>query len=122
MSVERMIEMGLGLAIWRDVPYVTEQEARWKMVTVAAADVAKNFGEWHDRALNEPVVVTKYGRESVVVLSVDTFRQLTSHYREVVDTSEMDEIVAEGIEHSDIPEEYRWNSTDEDVPNLRRGM
>ena len=68
------------------------------MVRVAAADVAKYFGEWHDKALNEPVIVTKYGRESVVVLSVDTFRQLTSHYREVVDTAEMDEIVAESVE------------------------
>jgi PHD/YefM family antitoxin component YafN of YafNO toxin-antitoxin module len=91
------------------------------MATVSAADVAKNFGEWHDKALNEPVVVTKYGRESVVVLSVDTFRQLTSHYREVVDTSEIDDILAASIEHSDIPEEYRWNSTDDVVPDLRRG-
>ena len=92
------------------------------MLAVAAADIAKNFGQWHDKALNEPVIVTKYGRESVVVLSVDTFKQLISHYREVVEPSEMDEILADGIERSDIPEEYRWNSTDEDVPNLRRGM
>jgi antitoxin StbD len=92
------------------------------MVAVAAADVAKNFGQWHDKALNEPVIVTKYGRESVVVLSVDTFKQLTSHYREFVDTSEMDEIVADSIERSDIPEEYRWDSTDADVPNSRRGI
>ena len=92
------------------------------MVSVAAADVAKNFGEWHDKALNEPVIVTKYGRESVVVLSVDTFRRLTSHYREVVDTSEIDGIFADSVEHSDIPEEYRWNSTDADVPDSRRGV
>lgn len=92
------------------------------MVAIAAAEVAKNLGEWHDRALTEPVIVTKYGRESVVVFSVETFRRLTSHYCEVVDTSEMDEIVAKGIERSDIPEEYRWDSTDADVPNSRRGI
>lgn len=82
------------------------------MVTVAAADVAKNFGEWHDKALNEPVVVTKYGRESVVVVSIDTFHQLLSNYREVIDVSEIDDVLADSIEHSEIPEEYRWYSSD----------
>ena len=92
------------------------------MVKVAASEVAKNFGEWHDKAINEPVVVTKYGRESVVVLSADTFRQLTANYREVVDTTAIDAIIADSIEHSEIPVEYRWNSTDENVPNARRGV
>jgi len=92
------------------------------MVTVAAAELAKNFGERHDRALNEPVVVTKYGRESVVVLAVDTFRQLTAHYREVVDATEINDILANSIERSEIPEEYRWNSTDSDVLDARRGV
>src|SRR5262245_53594514 len=33
--------------------------------SVAASDVQKNFGFWHDKALREPVQVTKYGRETV---------------------------------------------------------
>jgi hypothetical protein len=40
---------------------------------VAASDVQKNFGVWHDRALKEPVQVTKYGRETVYLVSAETF-------------------------------------------------
>ncbi|MEA2824672.1 MAG: hypothetical protein QOF03_1154, partial [Alphaproteobacteria bacterium] len=33
------------------------------MSQAAATEVAKNFGEWHERAMREPVVITKHGRE-----------------------------------------------------------
>jgi antitoxin StbD len=92
------------------------------MISISASDVAKNFGEWHDKAMSEPVVVTKYGRESVVLLSVDTFKSLTANYREVVDTGEINDALANSIELSEIPEEYRWNSTDTEVPDSRRGF
>jgi len=34
-------------------------------ITASASDVQKNFGAFHDRALVEPVRVTRYGRETV---------------------------------------------------------
>ena len=91
------------------------------MQTIPASEVAKNFGEWHDKAMIEPVVVSKYGRESVVLISVETFKSLVRNYREVIDTAELDDLVAGGIESSEIREQYRWNSDDEDVPDKRRG-
>ncbi|WP_108462819.1 type II toxin-antitoxin system Phd/YefM family antitoxin [Devosia naphthalenivorans] len=91
------------------------------MQAVPASEVAKNFGEWHDKALIEPVLVSKYGRESVVLISVETYRALLRNYREVVDTSELDDLVANGIESSEIPEQYRWSSEDDDVTDERRG-
>jgi PHD/YefM family antitoxin component YafN of YafNO toxin-antitoxin module len=39
---------------------------------VNASDVQKNFGVWHDKALQEPVQITKYGRETVYLISADT--------------------------------------------------
>lgn len=45
--------------------------------SVRASEVAKNFGEWHDVALSEPVYVTRYGRVSVVLVSADRYRHLT---------------------------------------------
>ena len=37
--------------------------------SVNASDVQKNFGVWHDKALQEPVQITKYGRETVYLIS-----------------------------------------------------
>ncbi|HEV7291129.1 MAG TPA: type II toxin-antitoxin system prevent-host-death family antitoxin [Devosia sp.] len=91
------------------------------MLNAPASDVAKNFGEWHDKAMVEPIVVTKHGRESVVLLSMASYRSLLRNYREIIDTAELDDIVAHGVETSDIPPEYRWNSDDEDVSDERRG-
>jgi len=47
-----------------------------KLQNAAASDVAKNFGEWHDIALTKPVAVTRYGRETVVMLSAALYRSL----------------------------------------------
>lgn len=91
------------------------------MAAIPSSEVAKNFGEWHDRAINEPVVVTKYGRESVVLLSVDTYRSLLTHYQEVIDTAELDDLIAGAIETTEIPEQYRWDSDDENVRDEQRG-
>ncbi|MGO4831116.1 hypothetical protein AB4144_02285 [Rhizobiaceae sp. 2RAB30] len=41
--------------------------------TVSASDVQKNFGTYHDRAMSEPVRVTKYGRETVFNGTAKTF-------------------------------------------------
>jgi len=41
-----------------------------------ASEVAKNFGEWHDVALVEPVTVTRYGRASVMLISAEHYRHL----------------------------------------------
>jgi antitoxin StbD len=91
------------------------------MALAAASELAKNFGEWHEKAMREPVVVTKHGRESAVLLSAETFHALIDNYREVVAVEDLDAAVASGIEHSKIPEQYRWNSDEENVPDERRG-
>jgi hypothetical protein len=43
-------------------------------------------------------------------------------YREVVPVAELDAAVAEAIVNSEIPEEYRWDSSEENVSDERRGM
>ena len=92
------------------------------MPQVAATDVAKNFGEWHEKAMQEPVVITKHGRESAVLLSAESFHKLIDGYREVVPVADLEAAVAASIEDSEIPEAYRWNSDDDDdVSDERRG-
>ena len=53
-------------------------------ITAPASEVQKNFGAFHDRAMREPVRVTKYGRETVYIVSAETFHALKQSQREAV--------------------------------------
>jgi len=46
------------------------------MKRVSSAEMAKRFSAYCDMALNAPIVVTKNGRERLVVLSIDEFNFL----------------------------------------------
>jgi prevent-host-death family protein len=46
------------------------------MKKVTSADMARKFSEFCDLALNEPIIVTKNGRERLVLLGVDEFNCL----------------------------------------------
>lgn len=46
------------------------------MRKVTSADMARKFSEFCDMALNEPIIVTKNGRERLVLLGVDEYNCL----------------------------------------------
>ena len=83
------------------------------MLLVPASQLAKNFGEWRDRALSEPVVITQHGRENVVMVSAESYQRLIDNYREITDVVALEEAVAHSITDSQIPPEYRWDIDDE---------
>jgi hypothetical protein len=80
--------------------------------SVAASDVQKNFGRWHDRALSEPVQVTKYGRETVYLVSAETFRAMWSCYRRAVRAEDLTEEEIALIEASEIAPEDAYSLAD----------
>ena len=41
--------------------------------TVTAGEISRNFGQWQDRALSGPVIVTHHGRPRVVLVSADYY-------------------------------------------------
>ena len=45
--------------------------------SVTTAEFLRHFGRYHDEARLAPLTLTKHGRPSLVVLSAETFRQLT---------------------------------------------
>lgn len=75
-------------------------------VKASAADVQKNFGKYQDLALAEPVTVTKYGRESVVILSAAEFRRMRRRYREALRIEELSEAEIEAISRSRMSAEH----------------
>ena len=53
-------------------------------VTVSAAEFQRNFGRYQDEALLRPVVITRNGRERLVVISTEEYRRLRRRAREVL--------------------------------------
>jgi len=54
------------------------------MVTVSSVEFQRHFGRYQDVALTEPVVVTRNGRERLVVLSADEYHRLMKRDRQVL--------------------------------------
>jgi len=57
--------------------------------TASASEVQKNFGAYHDRALSEPVRVTKYGRETVFIVSAKTYHEMKRAQREALASEDL---------------------------------
>ncbi|HRD74671.1 MAG TPA: type II toxin-antitoxin system Phd/YefM family antitoxin [Hyphomicrobiaceae bacterium] len=70
-----------------------------------AAEVGKNFGLFADKALVEPVVVTKYGRDHLVILSADEYARLKRQDRRVYRAHEVPEDILAAIEATEPPPE-----------------
>lgn len=75
---------------------------------VSTADFIKNYGTLADRALTEPVVITKNGRDRLVVLSAEEYARLKRRDRRVVrledfTEAEMAQIANAGAADEDAP-------------------
>ena len=46
------------------------------MISVTAAEFQRNFGHYQDKALRQPVSITRNGRDRLVVLSVEDYQRL----------------------------------------------
>lgn len=78
-------------------------------VSAPASEVQKNFGVYHDRALaGDAVRVTKYGRETVVMISAKTFDALKQAQRVALAASDLSDAEAEALEKATIPVAQRY--------------
>ncbi|MBX9841383.1 MAG: type II toxin-antitoxin system Phd/YefM family antitoxin [Xanthobacteraceae bacterium] len=51
---------------------------------VSTAEFIKNYGSLADKALSEPVIVTKNGRDRLVIISAEEYARLKRRDRRVV--------------------------------------
>jgi prevent-host-death family protein len=75
------------------------------MEIVPAADFQRNIGHYQDRALVEPVMVTRNGRERVVMMSAEEYRRLKRRDREVLRLEDFTEADLEAIRKAEPPAE-----------------
>ena len=72
---------------------------------VTAAEVGKNFGQFADKALVEPVTITKYGREHLVLLSAEEYARLKRRDRQVYRAHEVPDDLLAALETTEPPAE-----------------
>src|SRR5260370_42163625 len=95
----------------RHITYVTDVvNIRGTVMStkVAASDVQKNFGIWHDKALKEPVQITKYGRETVYLVSAENLHELRASYRQAGTRRELSDREMARSDQSQVPTEYDY--------------
>jgi prevent-host-death family protein len=79
------------------------------MTIVTSAEVQKNFGRYREWALAEPVVVTQYGKPSVVIISAAEYERLKELDRRVMRLDNMSDAEIEEMLDSTVPPEQRYS-------------
>ena len=90
-------------------------------VSVAASDMQKNFGAWHDKAYERPIEITRYGRPTAFLVSAKLYREMLASYRKAVVAAVISEdeiaLIRNAVVETDQP--YTLDDIpDNDIPNL----
>jgi prevent-host-death family protein len=77
------------------------------MITVSAAEFQRYFGRYQDEALPQPVMITRNGRERLVIISVHEYRRLRRSDRQVLRSGELSDADLAALEGTRAPESSR---------------
>lgn len=73
---------------------------------VSSAEFIKNYGTLTDKALGEPVTITRNGRDRLVLLSVEEYERLKRRDRRVYAVEDMTPEQIAALEKAEVPPEY----------------
>jgi PHD/YefM family antitoxin component YafN of YafNO toxin-antitoxin module len=73
---------------------------------ISTADFIKNYSTLADRALAEPVTITKHGRDRLVVVSATEYERLKKRDRQVSQSADLPDSVLELIARAEVPAEF----------------
>ena len=73
---------------------------------VSTAELVRNFGPLSDKALSEPLTITKNGRDRLVLLSAEEYCRLKRRDREVIRAGALSEEERLAIAAAEVPAEY----------------
>ena len=59
------------------------------MTRVSVAQFQRAFGQFSDKAINQPVAITKHGRDHLVLLSAEEYARLKRRDRRVFATEDL---------------------------------
>lgn len=75
------------------------------MITISSVELQRKLGVYQDKAMNEPVFVTRNGRERIVMLSAEEYRRLLRRDREALLAEDFTDDELREIEASRAPAE-----------------
>ena len=76
------------------------------MEIVTAGEFQRKIGHYQDRALVEPVMVTRNGRERLVLLAADEFKRLRRLDREALPVTALSDAELAAIAAAEVPAAY----------------
>jgi len=76
------------------------------MMKVSTAEFIKNYGTLADKALSEPVTITKNGRDRLVLVAAEEFERLQRRDRRAVRIEDFTDEEMELIAKSEMPSGY----------------
>ena len=79
---------------------------RMQPTRVSASEFQAAFGALSDKARHEPVVITKHGKDSLVVMSAEEWARLKRRDRRAGLTAELPEAWIEAVRNAKVPEEF----------------
>ena len=85
-------------------------------ITVAASEVQKNFGKWHDRAYEQPIEITRYGRTTAFLVSAKMYRDMLASYRRAVVAAEVSEGEMALVRNAEVDTDEPYNL--DDIPDI----
>ncbi len=74
------------------------------MITVSGAEFTKSFGKYRTLAHKQPVSVTSYGKEDLVVLDAEEFKRLKARDQEALFAWDLKANDIDALGRDDIPE------------------
>jgi prevent-host-death family protein len=86
------------------------------MTKISSAEFQRNLGLYQDKALSEPVTITKNGRERLVLMSSEEYQRLRRRDVKVGLTADLPDEWIKAVEEARIPEEYATTDGDEAKP------
>ena len=75
-------------------------------IRVTASEFQQAFGALSDKARHEPVVITKHGRDSLVVMSAEEWNRLKRRDRRAGLTAELPEEWVEAVRSAKVPDGF----------------
>ncbi|MFL5280060.1 MAG: type II toxin-antitoxin system prevent-host-death family antitoxin [Rhodopila sp.] len=73
---------------------------------VTTADFIKHYGRLADRALSEPLTITKNGHDRLVLLSAEEYQRLKRRDRQVLKAGDLTDEEIALIAKAEVPAEY----------------
>lgn len=75
---------------------------------ISTADFIKNFGTAADKALSEPVRITRHGRDRLVMVSAAEYDRLKRRDRRVARIEDLTDEELELIAQAEVPAEFAY--------------